>query len=273
MGWEFQPTPVLNMYGPNLKVDSGRDLLTPLLTMRLDRSANRMTEHLGEAVGLSSSTPLPTLPHAVREKPWSALPAQGLGSRALWRMLRRILADLPETQAEVVAASKWLPIVSASEVRPDMLPLSPIRAAEELKAWTGLTWTQLAAAVGVHEGTLHYWKRVPHASPRPSTVTALYEAHSLTRAARAQLGENRLHAWLRRASNGPSPAEALSTGDLLSFRAQVEELAFGSAEARTPGAPPPENALTDPPEPSATVSAPSHGLRRAARPRPRAQLS
>ena len=187
-------------------------------------------------------------------------------------MLRRSLVSTWRTEfPELVAAPSRVRL--GPVLKPEAtLALTPLRAARELKDWLGLSWTELATAAGLNEGTIYYWQRTPSAAPRPATVAPLYELHSLTRAARDELSsEDDFRAWLH--SPGieiTSPLEALRSANVEEYREAAQRIIFGSAT----GAPVPAPSLTWRDEDGPDLpSAPANAPRRASRQRSRVHLT
>lgn len=194
-------------------------------------------------------------------------PAEGV----LSRMLRRSLLGSWHTEfPELVAAPTRVRLRGLWE--PEATPaLTPLQAARELKDWLGLSWTELAAAARLNDGTIHYWQRTPDAVPRPATVAPLYELHSLTNAARRELSsEGEFRAWLHTPGADTSPLAALRSANVEDFRKAAQGVVFGHTTGSP--APAPSRTWRDDDEPELT-SAPATTPRRAARRRSRARLT
>jgi len=99
----------------------------------------------------------------------------------------------------------------------------PLQAAEDLREWLDLTYTNLESITGIAKNTIHHWKRTG-ASARPSTVRKLWRLHALVHALSSQLGQKQAVEWLRA---GPeSPLDLLLAGDLEAVEARAGRLLF-----------------------------------------------
>jgi len=82
---------------------------------------------------------------------------------------------------------------------------------EDLVDWLGITYEQLAKAVGLSRGVLFYWRR-PGATPRPSSIRQVQRLHSVVSLLVRRFGVSGAQAWLR--SNGEERWRRLLAGDL-----------------------------------------------------------
>jgi hypothetical protein len=99
----------------------------------------------------------------------------------------------------------------------------PLQAAEDLREWLDLTYTNLESITGIAKNTIHNWKRTG-ASARPSTVRKLWRVHALVHALISQLGQKQAVEWLRA---GPeSPLDLLLAGDLEAVESRAGRLLF-----------------------------------------------
>jgi hypothetical protein len=105
-------------------------------------------------------------------------------------------------------------------------PATALSVAEDLRAWLGVTYDDLAAITGIGKTTFHHWKRTG-AEPRPSTTYRLRSVHALVRALIAKLGVTGATEWLRVGT--PAPIDLLLQGNYARVESLAHDVLFNQA--------------------------------------------
>jgi hypothetical protein len=117
------------------------------------------------------------------------------------------------TEAEELETRTTTLNILREEIAPslDLNPPSAWQAAQQLRAWLGVTFDELSTMTGVGTSTFHSWNNSP-VVPRPSKVRTLWRLFTLARSLQSRLGPGDAAVWLR--SGDPSALRLLQEGRL-----------------------------------------------------------